>query len=155
MKAVGRALRDRFAAARGDSGVGRRRADDRGMTAIEFVFLTPVVFGIIFLTVQFAMYYFATHVAIAAARAGAREARTQAAVSGSDWQGKARKKADGYIDGMGGSLLTNPTVTVQRVKGHRDRISVRVKGHVPSILGIGITVDRTSEGPIEQFMPNG
>ncbi|MGW5352085.1 TadE/TadG family type IV pilus assembly protein [Streptomyces sp. NPDC004031] len=155
MKAVGRVLRDRFAAARGDSGVGRRRADDRGMTAIEFVFLTPLVFGVIIITVQFAMYYFATHVAIAAARAGAREARTQAAVSGSDWQGRAQKKAGSYIDGLGGSLLTSPKVTVQRVAGHRDRVSVEVSGHVPSILGIGITVDRKSEGPIEQFMPNG
>jgi Flp pilus assembly protein TadG len=151
MKAVGRVLRDRFAAARGDSGVGRR-TDDRGMSAIEFVFLTPLVFGVIIVTVQFAMYYFATHVAVAAARAGAREARTQAAVTGSNWKGRAETKAGAYIDGMGGSLLTDPKVTVERAG---DRVSVQVTGNVPSILGIGITVDRTSGGPIEQFMPNG
>jgi Flp pilus assembly protein TadG len=151
MKAVGRVLRDRFAAARGDSGVGRR-TDDRGMSAIEFVAWTPLVFGMIILTVQFAMYYFATHVALAAARAGAREARTQAAVTGSDWKGRAETKAGAYIDGMGGSLLTSPKVTVRRTG---NQVSVQVRGNVPSILGIGISVNRTSKGPIEQFMPNG
>ncbi|CAG7639110.1 TadE/TadG family type IV pilus assembly protein [Actinacidiphila bryophytorum] len=146
-----RALRGRLAAARGDSGVGRRGSGDRGMTAIEFVFLTPIVFGVIFLTVQFAMYYFAAHVAQAAARAGAREARAQAAVH-DDWQDRARTKANGYIDQLGGSLLTSHHVDVQR---DGDNVSVEVVGHVPSILGIGITVDERSQGPIERFVQGG
>ncbi|CAG6393897.1 pilus assembly protein [Streptomyces cocklensis] len=151
LHAYRRALRGRFAAARGDSGVGRRTADDRGMTAIEFVFLTPIIFGVIFLTVQFAMYYFAAHVAQAAARAGAREARAQAAVH-DDWQDRARAKADGYIDQLGGSLLTSHEVGVRR---DGDNVSVEVVGHVPSILGIGITVDERSQGPIERFVQGG
>lgn len=51
---------------------------DSGMTAIEFVFLTPVLFFMIFATVQFALYFFADHVAQAAAQAGARKARAEA-----------------------------------------------------------------------------
>jgi Flp pilus assembly protein TadG len=149
--ALRRAVRDRLAAARGDSGVGRRTADDRGMTAIEFVFLTPILFGVIFLTVQFAMYYFAEHVAQAAARAGAREARAQAAVH-DDWQSRARTKADGYIDQLGGSLLTSHDISIDRTG---DDVSVEVVGHVPSILGIGITVDEISQGPIERFVQGG
>ncbi|MFG1809015.1 TadE/TadG family type IV pilus assembly protein [Streptomyces sp. NPDC049040] len=149
LQAFRRALGGRLAAARGDSGVGRRGKDDRGMTAIEFVFLTPIVFGIIFLTVQFAMYYFAEHVAQAAARAGAREARAQASVHPDDWEDRARLKANGYIDQLGGSLLTSHDINVQR---DGDNVSVQVVGHVPSILGIGITVDERSQGPIERFV---
>ena len=48
------------------------------MTAIEFVLLTPVLFFMIFATVQFALYFFADHVAQAAAQAGARKARATA-----------------------------------------------------------------------------
>ncbi|WUH93067.1 pilus assembly protein [Streptomyces sp. NBC_00433] len=151
LHAFRRALRGRFAAARGDSGVGRRTADDRGMTAIEFVFLTPIVFGVIFLTVQFAMYYFAAHVAQAAARAGAREARAQAAVH-DDWKDRAATKANGYIEQLGGSLLTSHEVDVER---DGDNVSVEVVGHVPSILGIGITVDERSQGPVERFVQGG
>lgn len=151
LHAYRRALCGRLAAARGDSGVGRRGADDRGMTAIEFVFLTPIIFGVIFLTVQFAMYYFAAHVAQAAARAGAREARAQAAVH-DDWQDRARTKANGYIDQLGGSLLTSHQVDIRR---DGDNVSVEVVGHVPSILGIGITVDERSQGPIERFVQGG
>jgi Flp pilus assembly protein TadG len=151
LHAYRRALRGRFAAARGDSGVGRRTADDRGMTAIEFVFLTPIIFGVIFLTVQFAMYYFAAHVAQAAARAGAREARAQAAVH-DDWQDRARAKADGYIDQLGGNLITDPTVTPGRIG---ETVSVTVTGGVPSIVGFHLTVKEKSQGPIERFVQGG
>ncbi|NUS11688.1 MAG: pilus assembly protein [Streptomyces sp.] len=125
------------------------------MTAIEFVFLTPLVFGVIFLTVQFAMYYFATHVAQAAARAGAREARAQAAVDGSNWEGKAHTKATDYIHQLGGSLLTSATISVKKDANDPEQVVVEVTGHVPSILGIDITIDEISKGPIERFVPAG
>ena len=152
---MGRILRDRLAAARGDSGVGRRGTDDRGMTAIEFVFLTPIIFGVIFITVQFAMFYFATHVAQAAARAGAREAREQAAVDGSDWQGKARTKTVAYVHELGGKLLTSTTISIGRDPKDPEQVYVEVSGNVPSILGIDIRIDKISQGPIERFVLDG
>ncbi|WP_328913982.1 MULTISPECIES: TadE/TadG family type IV pilus assembly protein [unclassified Streptomyces] len=150
--ALRRALRRRLDAAHGDSGVGRRATDDRGMTAIEFVFLTPLFFGVIFATVQFAMYYFADHVAQAAARAGAREAREQAEQS-DDWAAKATIKANGYIAQLGGNLLTDPVVQPRRTG---NTVSVRVTGGVPSIIpGFDLTVDEVSRGPVERFVPDG
>ncbi|MGC5408114.1 TadE family protein, partial [Streptomyces sp. DT225] len=72
--ALGRRIRRRVEAARRRAAAG----GDSGMTAIEFVLLTPVLFFMIFATVQFALYFFADHVAQAAAQAGARHARAPA-----------------------------------------------------------------------------
>lgn len=150
--ALRRALDRRIAAARGDSGVGRRAAGDRGMTAIEFVFLTPIMFGVIFLTVQFTLYYFASHVAQAAARAGAREAREQVVPHPDEWKARAEQKADDYLDQLGGNLVTSQDVTVTK---DGETVTVEVHGHVPSILGLGITVHESSSGPVERFVPEG
>lgn len=70
---------------------------DSGMTAIEFVFLTPVLFFMIFATVQFGLYFFADHVAQAAAQAGARKARATAHDQPGGWRGEARDVVDSYI----------------------------------------------------------
>src|SRR5689334_18907383 len=61
---------------------------DSGMSAIEFVLLTPVLFFMIVATVQFALYFFADHVAQAAAQAGARKARATAHDQPGAWRGE-------------------------------------------------------------------
>lgn len=53
---VHRRVRHRVDAARE---AATTRGDDSGMTAIEFVLLTPVLFFMIFATVQFGLYFFA------------------------------------------------------------------------------------------------
>ena len=55
--------------------------DDRGMTAIEFVVLTPLLFLLLMLTVQFALYLFAKQAATAAVQDGARTAREEAGLA--------------------------------------------------------------------------
>ena len=88
----GTALATRSGGARADRASGRRTSDS-GMTAIEFVVLTPVLFFMIFATVQFALYFFADHVAQAAAQAGARRRgpkRTRTPAAGAARRGPPR-----------------------------------------------------------------
>nr|WP_269469982.1 TadE family protein [Streptomyces humicola] len=142
-------IRRRLNAARGDSGVS-----DSGMTAIEFVFLTPVLFFMIFATVQFALYFFADHVAQAAAQAGARKARAEADANPAGWQGEASSTADSYIQQLGPQLLEG--VNVQPVSPAAHQVGIRITARVPSVFpGLDLTVDTLSQGPVERFVPDG
>src|SRR5579863_6914963 len=94
-------------------GVRRRRDAGRenresGVSAIEFVFLTPILFFLIFATVQFAIFFFARHAAIAAAQEGARVARAEAASNPTAWRGDATGTASTWINQLAPSLLSNP-----------------------------------------------
>lgn len=146
-----RTIRRRLKSACGDSGVGGNGRDDRGMSAIEFVFLTPILFFVIFVTVQFGLYFFADHVAQAAAQAGARKARAEADQDRSGWAGKAKDTADSYIQQLGPNLLVGPTV---RAFGNpTGSVGVQVTARVPTVFpGMSFSVDETSEGPVERFV---
>ncbi|KAB8161478.1 pilus assembly protein [Streptomyces sp. 3MP-14] len=139
-----------------DRGGSVVRAGDRGSSAIEFVFLTPVMFFMIFGAVQFALYSFAEHVAKAAAQAGARTARAQADADPDGWRGAAESKAYDYIDQLGPGLFTaRPRVDALPGTG-AFTVRVEVEGNVPSILpGVDLTVSAASEGPVERFVPDG
>jgi Flp pilus assembly protein TadG len=127
---------------------------DRGSSAIEFLFLTPVMFLMIFGAVQYAMYSFAEHVAKAAAQAGARTARAEADVDPAGWEESARQKAYDYIDQLGPGLFTSrPEVDPSQPGPFTVRVDV--EGDVPSILpGVDLTVHAASEGPVERFVPD-
>ena len=143
-------VRRRLDAARGDAGVPA----DTGMTAIEFVFLTPVLFFMIFATVQFALYFFADHVAQAAAQAGARKARAEADANPGSWQAEANATADSYIQQLGPQLLEG--VNVQPVTPAAHQVGLRITARVPSVFpGLDLTVDVLSQGPVERFVPDG
>jgi hypothetical protein len=143
-------IRRRLDTARGDAGMPA----DTGMTAIEFVFLTPVLFFMIFATVQFALYFFADHVAQAAAQAGARKARAEADANPGSWQAEANATADSYIQQLGPQLLEG--VNVQPVTPAVHQVGLRITAHVPSVFpGLDLTVDALSQGPVERFVPDG
>ncbi len=132
----------------------RAARGDRGMTAIEFVFLTPVLFFMIFATVQFALYFFADHVAQAAAQAGARKARAEADADPGGWRAQARGTADDYIKQLGPRLLVGPSV--QPVRPAANQVGIHIVAHVPSVFpGLHFTVDALSQGPVERFVPDG
>ncbi|CAL9524618.1 TadE family protein [Streptomyces sp. enrichment culture] len=132
------------AAARGDS----------GMTAIEFVLLTPVLFFMIFATVQFALYFFADHVAQAAAQAGARKARATADQQPGGWRGEARTVVDSYIDQLGPQLVLSPDVTM--LQPDPNTVGVEITARVPTVFpGLDLTVHAESSGPVERFVPEG
>jgi Flp pilus assembly protein TadG len=121
------------------------------MTAIEFVLLTPVLFFMIFATVQFALYFFADHVAQAAAQAGARKARATADAQPGGWRGEAGDVVDSYIRQLGPNLVLSPDVTM--LQPEPDTGGVEITGRVPSVFpGLNLTVHAQSSGPVERFV---
>ena len=86
-----------------------RDCGDRGSSAVELVLLTPVLLVAVFLIVQFALWYHARGIVLAAAQEGARAARAE---QGSAAAGQARAHA--YLDALGGDLVTDAAATVTR-----------------------------------------
>ena len=60
------------------------------------------------------MYFFADHVAQAAAQAGARKARDDADADPAGWSGQATGTAEDYIRQLGPNLLDGPGVRRRR-----------------------------------------
>lgn len=130
------------------------RRGDCGMTAIEFVILTPVLFFLIFATVQFALYFFADHVAQAAAQAGARKARQEADADPGGWRAKARETSSSYIRQLGPELILDPDVRM--LHSRQNTVGVEIRAKVPSVFpGIDLDVYAMSQGPVERFVPDG
>ncbi|MFJ6084329.1 TadE/TadG family type IV pilus assembly protein [Streptomyces sp. NPDC092369] len=124
---------------------------ESGMTAIEFVLLTPVLFFMIFATVQFALYFFADHVAQAAAQAGARKARATAHDQPGAWRGEAQDVVDSYIQQLGPQLVLSPRVTM--LQPEQNTVGVEITARVPTVFpGLDLTVHAQSEGPVERFV---
>ncbi|WP_307544687.1 TadE family protein [Streptomyces sp. V3I8] len=124
------------------------------MTAIEFVLLTPVLFFMIFATVQFALYFFADHVAQAAAQAGARKARATADESPGAWRGETRDVVDSYIAQLGPQLVLGPDVKL--LQPDQNTVGVEITAKVPSVFpGMDLTVHAQSVGPVERFVEEG
>ncbi|CAL9537511.1 TadE family protein [Streptomyces sp. NPDC058947] len=145
--ALGRRIRRRVEAARERAAAG----GDSGMTAIEFVLLTPVLFFMIFATVQFALYFFADHVAQAAAQAGARKARATADEQPGGWRGEARDVVDSYIRQLGPQLVLSPDVTM--LQPEQNTVGVEIEARVPTVFpGLDLTVHAQSMGPVERFV---
>ncbi|MGY0069032.1 TadE/TadG family type IV pilus assembly protein [Streptomyces sp. QTS137] len=127
---------------------------DSGMTAIEFVLLTPVLFFMIFATVQFALYFFADHVAQAAAQAGAREARATAHDQPGGWRGEAQDVVDSYIRQLGPQLVLSPDVRM--LQPEQDTVGVEITARIPTVFpGLDLTVHARSAGPVERFVEEG
>jgi hypothetical protein len=111
--------------------------------------LTPILLLVILLVVQFAMIYHARHVALAAARAGARVAR------GDDtggWQAAAKSKAETYAQQIGAKILIGPVATPS---GSADERFVEVEGQAIAVIpGWPRTVRQRAGGPVECFRPD-
>jgi hypothetical protein len=140
---------------RGASVLSSERGD-RGATAIEFVFLTPVLFFMIFGAVQFAMYSFAETVAKVAAQAGARTARAEA-FNNDNWRAMSEETSYDYIRELGRGMFEGGPDQVSVVAEPTGifTVQVTVEGDVPSILPwIDLTVTASSEGPMERFTPD-
>lgn len=126
---------------------------DKGASSIELVLLAPIVILCILLIGQFAMWYQARHIAIAAAQYGARYARDTP--QGQAWAGLARTEALQYAQQLGGTLLQGENATPVTNGSNR---GVTVTATVPRIVplpGFTLQVSETSEGPIECFRVTG
>jgi Flp pilus assembly protein TadG len=131
----------------------RGTGQDRGSSAIELALLAPMLLALIWLTVQYALYYQGRQVALAAAQIGARVARQDArTVPG--WQTKAEQDAEAYYRGLGTKVLGGNISAVASLSGP-GQVQVTVTGQAASIMfGLNLTIHETSGGPIECFRPD-
>jgi Flp pilus assembly protein TadG len=129
--------------------VHRTRGDERaerGSVTVETVLLLPAVVLFMMAVLQFALYYHGANVATAAAQDAMRAARVE---SGSAGAGEARGQE--VLSFAAGSVFDDVDVSVSR--GDRN-VRVVVEGSVASLVpGVHLHVTRTSEGPVEQFLP--
>lgn len=105
---------------------------------------------LIVLTLQFAMAFHARHVALAAAREGARVARNE---DSANWEGLARERALAYVRHIGPRLLESPSVSAAEV-GIEER-EVVVRGVAVRVVPfLDFEVVARSRGPEECFRPD-
>ncbi|MEV0581801.1 TadE/TadG family type IV pilus assembly protein [Nonomuraea sp. NPDC050310] len=132
----------------------RVRRGDRGASAIELAIIMPVVLIVLLLIVQFALIFHGRQVADAAAREGARVARS-AGAGARDWQSTASRRAKDILRAMGPKMLESATVTPWQRGSER---GVTVRGNavaaVPLMPGMTFTITSTFGGPIECFRPD-
>ncbi len=137
----------------GRLGAARRTGRDRGVSAIELAILAPLLLVIVWLTIQYAMYYQGRQVALAAARLGVRVA-SQDEHSVPNWQNIAQNAAKNYYTGLGTKVL-GPGIDAHAVVSGPGQVRVTVTGHAASILlGLNLTIHETAGAPIECFRPD-
>ena len=133
--------------------VRRRSARDLGASAIELAILAPMLLVLIWLAIQYALYFQGRQVALAAAQIGARVAREEAATVPA-WQADAVGQAKRYYDGLGTKVLGNG-IAATAIEVGRNDVQVTVTGQAASILfGLTLTIHETAGGPIECFRPD-
>ncbi|RJL33554.1 TadE family protein [Bailinhaonella thermotolerans] len=132
---------------------GRWRRGDRGVTVVELAFIMPVVLAIILLIIQFALWFHGRQVADAAAREGARVARSMA--SGQGWDAQAEERAESVARAIGPKLLENAQADAWEEGNSR---GVTVTGDavavVPLFGELNIQITATFGGPVECFRPD-
>ncbi|MFI0417895.1 TadE family protein [Spongiactinospora sp. 9N601] len=132
----------------------RARGRERGATVIELALIMPVVLALILLVVQVTLWAHGRQIADAAAREGARIARS-AGWDSTDWDGRARQRAEEVVDTVGPELLKNRQVEPWE---EGDQRGVQVTGTavqvVPLLPELTFTVTARFGGPVECFRPD-
>ena len=118
---------------------------ERGSTSVQMVILMPVLFAVMFLGLQAALFYHARTVAIAAAQEGARAAGAE---TGSAGEGIA--VAASFVAAAGGSdVLENASVSGTR---SATQATVTVRGASLSVIpGWAPTVEQSATVPVERI----
>lgn len=119
------------------------KAED-GSSTVEVVIVFPLLILTLMLVFQFAFWYHARHVALAAAEEGARAARVD---TGTAAAGAAR--AERFVRDLGSSVIVNPKVSASR---NLDVARVEVSGQARNVVpGLRLPIRQASQGPIERF----
>ncbi|MGW0478313.1 TadE/TadG family type IV pilus assembly protein [Nonomuraea sp. NPDC003214] len=128
---------------------------ERGASVVELALLMPVVLAVVLLIVQVALWFHGRQVAEAAAREGARVARSAPADSGG-WEAEAQAKAREVVAAIGPRLLSGAQATT--AERQPDERHVTVTGSavqvIPLLPELAFTITATSGGPIECFRPD-
>ena len=130
----------------------RGRNTERGATTVELAMYMPILFFVIFVTVQAAMLFLGNQAASAAARETARVARS----GGGSGEAMAAGRIRGlqYAASVGHGVLENVQITVAATGDRQIRATVTGRGVqvVPWLPGMDIT--QHVQGPIEEFRPD-
>src|SRR5687768_12386052 len=122
-----------------------RLGDERGSAVVEVAVLLPVLLTVLLALFQVAVIAHANQVATAAAREGARVARSE---GGSTAAGKTR--AQEVLAALGGAkAIIDVDVTASR---DSDAVVVEIRGRAPSFVG-SFSVYGRAGGPVERFRP--
>src|SRR5512133_981840 len=118
---------------------------ERGSTSVQMVILMPVLFFVMFVGLQAALFYHARTVAIAAAQQGARAAGAE---TGSAGDGIAA--AISFVVAAGGSdVLENASVTGSR---SATQATVTIHGRALSVIpGWSPIVQQSATAPVERI----
>ena len=122
------------------------RAADRGSATVQLVIATPVLLFCVLVIVQFALWFHASHLAIAAAQEGNRAARVS---DGSAAAGQAR--AESFLEQSAHDLVHGA-----RVVATRDATTARVEvsGYVVAVIpGLRMPLRAVSQSAVERFVP--
>ena len=132
-----------------------RSRRDRGASAIELALIMPVVLALGLLIVQVALWFHGRQVADAAAREGARVARS-APFDASGWESAATGKAKEVIAAIGPQLLSNATAEagVEGTDGRWVSVTGSAVQVIPLLPQLTFTITAKSGGPIECFRPD-
>jgi Flp pilus assembly protein TadG len=137
----------------------RRRDRESGVTVVEFVVLTPILFFLMFGSVDIGLALFARHVAVSAAQEGARVAREDAADPSADWQTSSTDAANNWVMSLLGDLvvsspntsIANSYATVPLDEPY-PQVGVTVNFGIVSLMpGLNFTENASSVGPVECF----
>lgn len=121
-----------------------RPTGDDGATALELALLVPALSLLVAAMLQVALWMHASHVALAAARQGARAAAVE---HGTAAQGRAT--ARDYVTTLGPNILSRVDVRATRT-ATTARVEVRARA-VSLIPGINLSVSEVAQKPTERF----
>ncbi|MFE3447439.1 TadE/TadG family type IV pilus assembly protein [Nonomuraea sp. NPDC059194] len=130
-------------------------ARQRGATVVELALIMPVVLAVVLLIVQVALWFHGRQVADAAAREGARVARS-APFDSANWQDEAVSRAEDVARAIGPRILGGAVASA--VSRGSDERWVTVTGSavqvIPLLPDLTFMITATSGGPVECFRPD-
>lgn len=127
-----------------------RRGDDRGVSALELAFIAPSLLLLIFFIVQAALYFYGRSVALQAAREAVSQLRLQQTIAQCQGAvGSVSSYAKSYAGDVGGNFVQDFSVT--KVDCGADQVTVTVRGHSLSLVGVTFSISETVSGRVEHF----
>ena len=118
---------------------------DRGSVTVELAIVFPALLLIITALIQYALWFHARSLALAAAQQGVSVARAYGSTPAAG-----RDSALAFVADHGADTLLAAAATVTTPAA--GQVQVVVTGRSQSVLpGVGITVSQSAAGPVERF----
>ncbi|MPZ61109.1 MAG: pilus assembly protein [Propionibacteriales bacterium] len=137
----------------------RGERTERGASALELSLVAPFFLALIFLVIQSALYFYASNVAVSAAREGVADVRLLNREEYERVGGEARIRAyvEEYVSAVGQTTFSLKGGSEGVAVDYRpQRVTVTVSGDALSLLGplYDLSVTREASGEVERFEPD-